>query len=403
MAVGTIGSILHSLAADSSSQERTYTTDIRNAIRVFSYVTSQPPTTADGSPAAASGGASAATTPERNLEDNNILDKSHAGLFVGALVVAGVVASAIVLFRMQREDRDFFRAVTYLVTYTCLHGLMLVGCIAAFALMRPLAYLPKVISIDDALIAVGMCGSLMLHMAVIVSGSDVLSKSNGGGGLEVARLVTSVFALVQTVVQSLLLVLVMRLYASRRRHAERMPGRGIVTSLVIMNLAAWVYGSVGIKSVKIDIEGRFYGIVPWLLIYNVNLPLELFFRFHCGICFADVWHLAYQSPKQTPTQPTPTSWFGDGGGGGGGSSSRRGLASGIQPADERSVTAEECVPVRRSQEPVYAIGLVRTNLDPNVREPSDGRHGRHLGSPAPTGSFGTGADGNQFTEFVQRF
>lgn len=385
MAVGTIGSILHSLAAASSSQERTHTTDIRDAIRVFPYSTPQPSTTADGRPAS---GRAAAATPARSLEDNNILDKSHTGLFVGALVVAGIVASAIVLFRMQSEDQDNFRAVTYLVTYTCLHGLMLVGCIVAFALMRPLAYLPKVLSIDDALIAVGMCGSLMLHMAIIVSGSDAIRKSNGG--LEVARLVTSVFALVQTVVQSLLLVLVMRLYAARQRHAERMPGRGITTSLVIMNLAAWVYGSIGIKSAKIDIEGKFYGIVPWLLIYNINLPLELFFRFHCGICFADVWHLAYQSLVHTPG-PQPTTSCGGSSGG---------LASGIQPADERSVVAEECVPV--SQRPVYAIRLARTNLDPNVREPSDGRQG-HLGSPALTSNIGTGADENQFNECVQRF
>lgn len=290
IAFGTIGAILHSLDQASTGSKKIP----RDIQCVVAFTSSDPSTANDDKPA---------STTSPAAKEHDALSKAHTGLFVGALVMAGVVVS-IILFHVEPKNGRAFNnlpTVIYLVTDACLHGLLLVGCIVAFILMRPLAYVPKAISMDDVLIVIAMCGSLVLDLSIILSSSNFakVRTSRRSAVLDAARLASSIVAFTEAVVQSLLLVFALRRYAARQRDVDRMPGRSIITMLIIGNVAIWIYRTVLAKGINTYREKQFYGEIPWLLIVNISLPLTLFFRFHCGICFADVWHLAYRPLERT--------------------------------------------------------------------------------------------------------
>lgn len=295
IAFGTIGAILHSLD-QASTGNRKFPRDIQCVVAF---------TSSDPSPSSSAGdeNPTSGTTSPSAAKEHEALSKAHTGFFVGALVMAGVVVS-IILFHVKPENSRSFNnlpTVIYLITDACLHGLLLVGCIVAFILMRPLAYVPKAISMDDVLIVIAMCGSLVLDLSIVLSASDFVRAriSRRSAVLDAARLASSVIAFAEVVIQALLLVFALRRYAARQQDVDRMPGRSVITMLIIGNVAVWIYRTVLAKGINTYREKQFYGEIPWLLIVNINLPLSLFFRFHCGICFADVWHLAYRPLKRT--------------------------------------------------------------------------------------------------------
>lgn len=105
--------------------------------------------------------------------------------------------------------------------------------------------------------------------------------------------------------QVILVMSGMRRYPSKASHVTDMPGRGLLTFLVVGNVAVWVFRTVQAKELSLQkTQSVFYGDLAWLLLMNVNLPLLLFYRFHSSVCLADVWAIAYTPLHQkVPTPP----------------------------------------------------------------------------------------------------
>lgn len=73
------------------------------------------------------------------------------------------------------------------------------------------------------------------------------------------------------------------------------PGRGLITFLVVCNVATWITETFEIKSRDItDAKGVFYGDVWWTIIEHMTVPLTMFYRFHSSVCLVDIWKSAYQ-------------------------------------------------------------------------------------------------------------
>jgi len=115
--------------------------------------------------------------------------------------------------------------------------------------------------------------------------------------------------------QVLLTVSGLRRYPLSRIHLEEMPGRGVITFLIVANVTVWICRTALVKGIAVDTMIDYYTKLPWLLVANINLPLLLFYRFHSSFCLADIWHSAYtyptasehagSKPKSTTTSKPP--------------------------------------------------------------------------------------------------
>ena len=41
------------------------------------------------------------------------------------------------------------------------------------------------------------------------------------------------------------------------------------------------------------IQSNFYGLMPWIIIQRVTLPLAVFFRFHSSVISIELWKAVY--------------------------------------------------------------------------------------------------------------
>lgn len=277
IAVGTVACILCSISQPTDSKGH-LVRGLKNLIKVCSF--QQTDINDDGKSSAGSSDSG---------HGRPLLNKSHAGLFLGALLFSGIVV-AIVLFYFYGWKGS---TVIYLIADLVVHSCLLIGCALAFVRLRPLAYVAKPLSSDDALLILAMCGSALYEISIIIASSSAINEGHSRGIQEPLHLSASVVACVQTVVQSMLILCALRRYPCSEEHVTNMPGRGTIAFLIVGNLSVWVLKTVLDKAVDMTTPGDFYGEVAWLLIMNLNLPLLLFFRFHCSVCFADVWHIAY--------------------------------------------------------------------------------------------------------------
>jgi Otopetrin len=106
----------------------------------------------------------------------------------------------------------------------------------------------------------------------------------------------SIISCILRSLQVLLVLSGMRCYPSKRSHLVDMPGRGVITFLIIGNVSLWILRTGLAREMSPSVQARYYGTLAWLLLLNINLPLSLFFRFHSSVCLADIWHTAYTSP-----------------------------------------------------------------------------------------------------------
>jgi len=97
--------------------------------------------------------------------------------------------------------------------------------------------------------------------------------------------------------QVLLTISGLRRYPLSQSHLEEMPGRGVITFLIVANVTVWICRTALVKALSSDTMIDYYTTLPWLLLANINLPLLLFYRFHSSFCLADIWHSAYTYPS----------------------------------------------------------------------------------------------------------
>ena len=46
------------------------------------------------------------------------------------------------------------------------------------------------------------------------------------------------------------------------------------------------------------IQSNFYGLMPWIIIQRVTLPLAVFFRFHSSVISIELWKAVYARQEE---------------------------------------------------------------------------------------------------------
>ena len=263
-------------------------------------------------------------------ENKNPLQKSHVGLFGGIVVLCLTVVTCVIFLFSNIQGHPSRGEVVFYSADIAIHSLLLGACLAVFVLTRSLAFAPKPISTDDILLLIAAFGSLTyeaVNVSALVSSlsttEHVFPASNHssmttamirnttsaattnfhGGHLENEvshgtridlQLASAMVGLVETAVQTLLILVSLRRYPASLDDAKNMPGRGTLAFLIVGNLSVWILRTILCKNIDTPVQTLFYGKIAWHLLMNINLPLLLFFRFHSSVCFADIWKVAYE-------------------------------------------------------------------------------------------------------------
>lgn len=108
-------------------------------------------------------------------------------------------------------------------------------------------------------------------------------------------LVSELFGLVQTILQTIFVLDATRRRCSRGREYRRKPGRQLVTFLLVANMAMWIVNTLEKSRARSrPMLLAFYGSWPWTLIVHISMPLAIFYRFHSTICLFEIWKGCYK-------------------------------------------------------------------------------------------------------------
>lgn len=129
--------------------------------------------------------------------------------------------------------------------------------------------------------------------------SYILPKANQAEEYQdLTNNLTSLFSaslqIIQSSIQTLLILECLRRYASNNSSYARKPGREMITILLIINICLWIIDTLSgkrytVKEYLID----YYGTLKWSIISAFSAPIAIFYRFHSSVCLSDIWFGLY--------------------------------------------------------------------------------------------------------------
>ena len=218
---------------------------------------------------------------------------SNVGAFLGGLMFAGVLA-CLIATALQGQVDDYKATITHLITDIMISSILLTACIVTLVSILKLPRVHRSASIDDILLMVAMSGSFVFQVSIMIPTVDIAHKD--GWSSSTSLLLTSIImAMLHSFVQTVLLLAATRSYSYTVKQGHQYPARQAITFLAFGNVITWIYRiSRGMQQFPLDGSSDDLSFVFWLFLLHLTLPLLLFFYFHSSVCFADVWHSAYQ-------------------------------------------------------------------------------------------------------------
>merc|ERR1711884_69793 len=69
-----------------------------------------------------------------------------------------------------------------------------------------------------------------------------------------------------------------------------MPGRNMCNFLCAFNLSVWLIVTFECQNINSSmVEAQVFGLVAWVVIQRMTLPLCIFFRFHAAVFSIELW------------------------------------------------------------------------------------------------------------------
>ena len=76
---------------------------------------------------------------------------------------------------------------------------------------------------------------------------------------------------------------------------ESQPCRQILVWLFFFNLAQWLNLTLEVQKIQGSlVEASFFGLLAWVSVQRLTLPLAIFFRFHSGVVCIELWKEVYE-------------------------------------------------------------------------------------------------------------
>ena len=238
---------------------------------------------------------------EGHHEETSMFDKSHRGLYLGALVLTGAVISIILFFyNLNSLHRTSYARGIFHITDISIHGVLVIAVIFAMIKFFKLNFtISRNNTIDDRLLILSFAGLFLFEGFIILSSLAYLVYGEIGAVDSVSQnwlsLAAGFINIIQAILQTIFVIDGLQRCSIRPEDQKKKPGRGIVTFLLISNVAIWIFKTFQVKEIGLTTQAGYYGKTPWAIIMNLNLPLMLFYRFHSSVCLADIWASAYEN------------------------------------------------------------------------------------------------------------
>lgn len=225
--------------------------------------------------------------------DSHKVKNSNIGAFVGGLYFTVVISCLIVVAVQLSHDSD---DVTPTITYTAdmvFNGCMIIACIATHHKMQKnFPRVERAASVDDVLLIIAMTGAIFFQLSVAIPTARYMITTEVTLLLQLT-LAGAIVAMVQHLLQTIVLLAAMRSYSQSMEEAMKYPARQLLTFLAFSNVSMWIYHMLSWQQVKSGIDHEFSSLV-WMFLLQLSLPFLLFYHFHCSVCFVDIWHSAYR-------------------------------------------------------------------------------------------------------------
>ena len=232
--------------------------------------------------------------PPRKQNDDGF-DKSHMGLFFGAISFSSVVVVTVVIFAMKGEGKSFEVNLAYYIYDIINYSIMFAGCVIVFIRIR--AFMESQVdvdSIDHVLLMLGLSGVFLIKFFKLFSNAHYFI--NGGTNANsVLDLVCCVLTICTVLCQTVLIMDGLHIHCKREKELANKPGRGTIAFLVILNISIWLFKTINIKQLTRTVHENTFGNVAWPLIFNGFVPIMLFYHFHASVMLADIWSEAYDT------------------------------------------------------------------------------------------------------------
>ena len=237
---------------------------------------------------------------EESLESgHHFFSKAHRGLYLGVILMSATVVSIILFFYSLGTSGNSTEAVMiYYCTDNVISVLLIIALVIGFQQLRALEITyNRDNTIDNILLMVSMSGLFLLQIVILiaslsaVTGQQARDYNPTTAGLQISACIINIL---HGLMQTAFVMAGLQLCAPTKEHRDQKPGRGVVTFLVIANLALWIYKTFQVKELSMTNLEDVYGPIAWPLILNVSLPLLLFYHFHSSVCLADIWYSAYE-------------------------------------------------------------------------------------------------------------
>lgn len=211
---------------------------------------------------------------------------SSRGLFVGIIVLVGIVITTITFFVLVQTTHYTTHALHLgHITDITVYVIMTTAIILAYYRMHVLRYCHQNSHFEHLLLFGSLVAVFILCVCNIIAGGFYPQVENG-----LLLGLASLMQLIEASMQFMFLVNATKRTAKTREQAKTKPGREFVTFILICNIAVWGLNLfIAQRWNEHGIQRMFYGEVSWNIVLHAAEPLSLFFRFLSTVLLVSVW------------------------------------------------------------------------------------------------------------------
>lgn len=240
-------------------------------------------------------------TPFSNLFIMLDCTKTIKGLLFGILIFVLTILSSIFFFAYRTENPSMAKLITEVTEIILLLIALLIASYAYIRIKKHYNkyYLPT--NMFDVVLEIFSLGGVFAYninsfIAVFygLAHGETPSKASQSEDSDLLNDITSLISaslqIIQSSVQTLLILECLRRYASENSSYARKPGRELITILLILNICLWIIDTLSGKRYTVkDYLIDYYGTLKWSIINAFSAPIAIFYRFHSSVCLSDIW------------------------------------------------------------------------------------------------------------------
>lgn len=232
--------------------------------------------------------------------------RTHRGLFLGIIVLAGTCTSIILFFSYTGATEDkqsSLYLLIYQITDITLHVIVLLVVIVAWIQMKKLTHSPDGDGFDIASVVLILTMAALVLVYIFKLISVIEDMLAGNKHLEnILSLSASLLSVIVALLQASFIMEALCCYTLTEDQYEKKHGRAFITFLLIANISLWLFKTFQMRALHLEasVHVNAYGALAWTIIVNACVPLLIFYYLHCSACLAAVWTQAYRHEDKPP-------------------------------------------------------------------------------------------------------